>query len=88
VNIRRRHTLGIQEAKTRVDRVAAQLGDKFGLRAAWDGDDLKFRGSGVDGQIRVAEDEVEAQLRLGLSLKLLEGNIRSAIDAAMDEHLL
>jgi hypothetical protein len=42
----------------------------------------------VDGLIRVAEEEVDAQVRLGLSLKLLEGSIRSAIEEAMDEHLI
>jgi len=87
MNIRRRHTLGRQEARSRVDRVAAELGSKFDLRAAWDGDDLKFRGSGVDGLIRVAEDDVEAQVSLGLSLRLLQGTIRSAIEDAMKKHL-
>jgi putative polyhydroxyalkanoate system protein len=87
MNIRRQHMLGTQEARTRIDRVAKKLSKKFDLRTAWDGDDLKFSGSRVNGLIRVAENDVEAQVRLGLSLKLLEGTIRSAIEEAMIGHL-
>jgi putative polyhydroxyalkanoate system protein len=44
-------------------------------------------GNGVNGQLLVAEDSIELNVRLGFALKLMEGPIRSAIEAMIDEEL-
>jgi len=87
MRIKRSHTLGSEEAKRRVDMLAGDLGKQLALNAEWRGDDLKVSGTGVDGQIAVAEDSIEVDIQLGFALKLMEGTIRSAIENAMDEHL-
>ena len=85
VNIQRQHTLGIEEAKRRVEIVAAELRSRFSLLTAWNGDRLDVSGSGVDGLINVTDTAVEARIRLGMSLKLFEGTIRSSIEKEMDD---
>lgn len=87
MKIRRDHSLGKDEARKRVDEIAATLSSKFNLRSAWEGDDLKFDGSGVQGRIVVADNSVDVDLTLGFALKIIEGTIRSSIEDAMDEHL-
>ncbi len=87
MNIRRSHQLGIEEARSRADEIAEHLGRQFSLTSRWQGDRLLVSGNGVNGQLIVAEESVELQVRLGFALKLMEGPIRSAIESTIDEHL-
>lgn len=87
IHIRRHHSLGTEEAKRRVEKVAADLGDRFNLTANWEGDNLRFDGSGVDGHIAVADESVEIRVTLGLSLMMLKGPIRMAIENSIDEYI-
>jgi len=77
----------MDEARNRADRIAADLKQQFSLRSIWQGDALKVSGNGVNGQLLVAEDNIELHVRLGFALKLMEGPIRSAIEAMIDEEL-
>ncbi|MCH7831064.1 MAG: polyhydroxyalkanoic acid system family protein [Proteobacteria bacterium] len=87
MKIKREHRLGKDEARKRVDEIAARLNSKFKLRSAWQGDDLKIDGSGVQGRIVVSDHSVDVELQLGFALKMFEGTIRSSIEEAMDDHL-
>ena len=49
MNISRRHSLGRAEARTKVQELADDLGDEYGLVSEWQGDDLCVKGSGVNG---------------------------------------
>ena len=88
MRIKRSHNLGIEEAKRRVDLIAADLAGRFNLRSRWEGDQLRVKGSGVDGRLLVEQSSVELRVRLGLALKLLEGPIHAEIKRSMAEHLV
>jgi len=87
MRIRRSHDLGLEEARNRADLIAADLQQQFSLRSKWQGDDLHVSGTGVTGQLKVDEQNIELEVRLGFALKLMEGPIRSAIEKMMDEEL-
>jgi len=87
MRIRRNHQLGIEEAKSRADRIAGQLERQYSLTSRWQGDFLMVRGNGVNGHLAVAEESIELVVKLGLALKLMEAPIRSAIESTIDEHL-
>ncbi len=87
MKIRREHSLGSEEARRRVDEIAADMGSRLNLSSEWRGDALQVKGSGVDGTIAVSEDAIEIQIELGFALMLMEGSIRSAIESTMDKHL-
>ena len=87
MRIRRRHSLGIAEARQRADRIAAFLEQQYSLRSTWEGDHLNVRGNGVTGRLSVADDTIELEVRLGFALRLMEGPIRSAIESTSDEQL-
>lgn len=88
MRIRRSHRLGLKEARRRADDIAEQLGRQYSLTSEWQGDYLRVSGSGVNGQLTVAEESIELEIRLGFALKLMEGPIRSAIESAIDDHLV
>ncbi|MBT8108906.1 MAG: polyhydroxyalkanoic acid system family protein [Gammaproteobacteria bacterium] len=87
MKIHRRHKLGLEEARNRADKIAADLQQQFSMRSRWQGDVLKVKGNGVKGQLLVDEENLELDVKLGLALKLMEGPIRAAIEATIDEEL-
>jgi putative polyhydroxyalkanoate system protein len=87
MKIRRRHNLGIEEARLRADRIAGDLQEQFSMRSNWQGDSLHVQGNGVQGQLYVDAENLELDIKLGFALKLMEAPIRAAIEAAIDEEL-
>ena len=87
MRIRRDHDLGLEEARSRIDRVTVELERQYSLTSTWDGDHVVVRGNGVNGRIVVEHHYVEVHMRLGLTLMFFETQIRSGIEGAMDEHL-
>jgi putative polyhydroxyalkanoate system protein len=87
MRVQKAHCLGKDEARKRVAGVADALRDKYGVSSSWDGDDLKIDGSGVSGCITVAEQSVDAEVRLGFALSMMSGVIRTSLEEALDEHL-
>ncbi len=85
--IRRSHELGLDEARKRADRIAQDLSDEYGVRAAWEGDHMVVRGSGINGQLLVAEEHIELQLKLGFAMSLMEAPIRAVIEKTIDDEL-
>lgn len=87
MRIERQHNLGLEEVRQRVEQVAEALAVKYNLRYHWDDDDLKFKGSGVNGRIAAAETTVDVVVKLGFALMLLEDTIKSYIEQEIDQHL-
>ncbi len=86
MRIRRSHELGLEEARVRIDRVTVELERLYSLKSHWDGDHVVVRGDSVDGRIVIEHRFIEVHVELGLALMLFEGQIRSTIEIAMDEH--
>ena len=87
MKIVREHSLGIDEAKGRVDKVAEELGEKLNLTYRWEGDLLKVTGTGVSGRIIVEETRVEVHVRTGLAMMMLREPIRNAIESSIDHYI-
>ena len=87
MRIRREHTLGIEEAKRRVDQVAAELGGKLNLTSRWEGDHMRVKGRGVSGRILVTEESVEVHVTVGLTMIMLREPIRVAIESSIDHYI-
>lgn len=85
--IRRNHSLGTEEARRRIEEVASDIASRFDLSYSWQGDNLGFRGRGVDGNIEISDDSVEVHVKLGFALMMLQGAIRHAIENSIDEHI-
>ncbi len=87
MKIKRKHSLGIEEARRRVDSVAEELGGKLRLTSRWEGDHLRVHGNGVSGRILVFEDSVEVHVHVGLAMMMLREPIRSAIESSIDHYI-
>ena len=56
-----------------------------GSRKGWDGDDLHFSRSGVDGRIQLTEKQVRVTAQLGFLLSALKGTVEQEIRRVLDE---
>ena len=87
MKIVREHSLGLDEARSRVDKIAEELGETLNLTYRWEGDHLKVTGTGVSGRIVVEATRVEVHVRTGLAMMMLREPIRNAIESSIDHYI-
>ena len=86
IDIRRKHGMSHKAAKAAVEKTAADLAKKFGIKHHWDGDLLHFERSGVNGIIRVNKADVHVTADLGFLLGAMKGMIEAEIHRELDEN--
>lgn len=85
IDISREHSLGLAGARAAAEKLAADLGQRFGLAGEWKGNDLEFRRPGVSGTLSVTETQVRLQVALGFMLRAMKGSIESAVHHEVDK---
>lgn len=53
IHIERPHSLGLDAARAKAEKLAERLAKEHGVQCEWQGDELTFKRSGVDGRIAV-----------------------------------
>lgn len=84
IAIDRAHHLSQRKAKSLAERLARDLEQRYGLAWEWDGDDVRFRRSGVSGRMHVGSRKLTLDVRLGLLLSPLKPAIEREIHAQLD----
>ena len=80
INFIRPYSLPIAVAKARVQKAVDELATEHHLRSEWEGNTLRFDRSGLHGEIRVSDSEIQLQMHLSLLLKPLKGSLVSRIE--------
>lgn len=81
------HSLPPEEARLRVERIAAKLAERFGARCAWDGAQLRVEHPSVHGTLTLTGDRVDLQAELGFPVSLMRAQVESEIDRLMQREL-
>ena len=84
IDITRPHDLGMKAAREAADRMAGDLGRKFGLSGGWTGNTHHFDRPGVTGSLRLTEKELHLTVTLGFLLKAMRGPLEAAIVRELD----
>ena len=87
IDIRRVHGMDHAHARAAADIMADRLGKKFGLKGEWDGDTMRFQGTGVTGTLTVGPKELQIAATLGFLLKAMKGSIEHAVTRELDQLL-
>ena len=87
IEIRRAHGMNPRDARAVADRMADKLGRKFGLKGDWDGDTMRFQGTGVTGTLTVSPKDLHIAATLGFLLKAMKGSIEQAVKNELDQLL-
>jgi putative polyhydroxyalkanoate system protein len=84
---RRRHGRSQEEAREAAENLVQRLARDYGLAYRWQGNELRFARSGVNGHVEVGPSEVVVEATLGLMLKPLRGRIQQRVDEYLDQRL-
>ena len=87
IDIRRAHHMTQSAAKSAADRMADKLAKKFALKGDWDGDTLRFQGTGVTGTLTVGAKDLHIAATLGFLLKAMRPSIEKAVLSELDSIL-
>ena len=87
IEIRRAHGMNPADARAAADRMADRLGKKFGLKGDWDGNTMRFQGTGVTGTLTVSPKDLHIAATLGFLLKAMKGSIEQAVTRELDQLL-
>ena len=85
IDIRHSHTLPHAKARKAVEEVAKKLAERFDVEYGWQGDDLHFSRSGVDGKIALKPKELHVTAKLGFLVSAFKGPIEHEIQRVLDE---
>jgi len=85
IDIRHTHSLPHAKARKAVEEVAKKLAERFEFECAWEGDDLHFNRSGVDGKIALKPKELHVTAKLGFLVSAFKGPIEQEIRRVLDE---
>jgi putative polyhydroxyalkanoate system protein len=85
IDIKRKHSKPLKDAKKSVERVAKQIAEKFDVEYDWSGNTLNFSRSGVDGQIAVTDKQVHVVANLSFMLTMIKGSVEREIHRYLEE---
>ena len=84
IDLKRTHELGLKAARAAADKMAEDLGKKFGLSGGWTGNTHHFDRPGVTGSLHLTEKELHLTVKLGFLLKAMRGPLETAIVRELD----
>ena len=87
IKLVRPHSLPLSKAKALAQKTADALAAEYDLASEWRGNTLRFHRSGVDGQMRVTDAQIELDVTLGFLLKAFKAKIASQIERYLEELL-
>lgn len=85
--VRHTHSKTQAQARRAIERVAAQLAERFGVSYEWDGPTLRFARPGISGTIAVKPKEVEVLADIGFLLSAIKPKITSEVRRYLDAEL-
>lgn len=85
IDIHRAHSLDKSHARDAAETLAQDLSKQFDVNYQWEGDLLKFKRSGVKGQLDISESDLHIRLELGLMLRPFKSRIEQEIHSQLDQ---
>ncbi|KAE8545908.1 MULTISPECIES: polyhydroxyalkanoic acid system family protein [Marinobacter] len=85
IDIHRAHSLDKEHAREAAETLAKDLSKQFDVNYQWEGDLLKFKRSGVKGQLDISEHDLHIRLELGLMLRPFKSRIEQEIHSQLDQ---
>jgi putative polyhydroxyalkanoate system protein len=87
IELTRAHSLGLNDGRDAVERVAQQLESDIGVDYEWKENTLLFDGQAADGEIDVEADRIEIQINLSAFLRPMKGQLEQEAERYLDEYI-
>ncbi|MCY1395411.1 putative polyhydroxyalkanoic acid system protein [compost metagenome] len=85
ISVERKHSLGREAAKQKAAVLVEKLSREYGLQARWDGDTVKVERSGANGTVKIGDDTIRIDLKLGMMLSIMGPSIKSEIERSLEK---
>ncbi len=85
IHLQHAHSLSPEQARNALSDLADSLARKLGVESRWDGDNLHFQRSGVDGTIKLLPGQVEIMAKLGMFFAPMKGVVEQEIRRVLAE---
>ena len=79
ISITQQHNLAMPAARAAAQTVADRLKNEFGLTCRWEGDLLRFDGSGVEGALALGERQADVRIKLGFPMSMMASAIQQKV---------
>ena len=81
------YTMPKEEVREAAEGLAENLSREHGVRARWDGDRVRIKGAGVDGELTFHDGLIDVSVKLGLLTSMFEPVLRKEVERYLDEHV-
>lgn len=85
--ISKSHNKPKEEVDKLIEALQVDLADKYGLVSKRQGDQVSFKGSGINGTLSMQENRVKIDLKLGMMMGMLARKIEPALKSKLDKYL-
>ncbi len=84
IHLRRSHNLPQGVARSRLEGVAKDLRDQYGIDYAWKGNHLSLHRTGASGTVTLGDGFIEITVKIGLVLRPMKAKIEDSIQRLMN----
>ena len=81
------YTMPKEDVRAAAEGLAESLAREHGVRSRWDGDRVRIKGAGVDGQLSFHDGLIDVSVKLGLLTSMFEGPLRKEVERYLDQHV-
>lgn len=85
IDVHRAHSLDKAHAREAAETLAQDLSRQFDVNYQWEGDVLRFKRSGVKGQLTIDHNDLHIRLELGMLLRPFKSRIEQEIHSQLDQ---
>ena len=85
IDVHRPHGLDKEHARQAAEALAQDMSRQFDVHYQWEGDQLKFKRSGVKGHLHIYPSELHIHLELGMMLRPFKSRIEQEIHSQLDQ---
>lgn len=85
IDVHRPHALDKAHARAAAETLAEDLSRQFDVHYQWEGDVMKFKRSGVKGQLDISPSDIHVHLELGMLLRPFKSRIEQEIHSQLDQ---
>lgn len=81
------YTMPKEEVREAAQGLAQNLERDHGVRSRWDGDKVRIKGAGVDGEMSFHDGLIDVSVKLGLLASMFEGALKREVQRYLDTHV-
>ncbi len=81
------YTMPKEDVREAAEGLARSLERDHGVKSRWEGDRVRIKGAGVDGEMSFHDGLIDVSVKLGLLASMFEPVLKREVKRYLDEHV-